>query len=50
MQTKRGRGFGFVFGGNETIGFVLVARFEGFLFPGNEVFGVKVPQPRRNTR
>ena len=41
MQAERGRVLGFVFGGDEAIGFVLVARFEGFLFLGNEVFAVK---------
>ena len=41
MQAERGSVFGFVLGGNETIGFVLVACFEGFLFLGNEVFAVK---------
>ena len=41
MQAERGRVFGFVLGGDEAVGFVLVSRFEGFLFPGNDVFGVE---------
>jgi hypothetical protein len=49
MQAERGRGFGFVLGGDEAIGFVLVARFEGFLFLGNEVFAVKKCPSRGGT-
>ena len=40
MQAEGGRVLGFILGGDEAIGFVLVTRFEGFLFPGNEVFAV----------
>jgi hypothetical protein len=40
MQAEGGSVVSFVFGGDEAIGFVLVARLEALLFPGDEVFAV----------
>ena len=50
MQAERGRVLGFVLGGDEAEGFVLVAGFEGGLLFGDEVFAVEGAPVRRNTR
>lgn len=40
VAAEGGRFFMFVLGGDEAVGFVLVAGLEGFLFLGDEVFAV----------
>ena len=41
MQAERGRVLGFVFGGDEAVGFLLVAGFEGGLLFGDEVLAIE---------
>ena len=43
LQAECGRVLGFVLGGNEAVGFGLVAGLEGGLLLGHEVFAVKSP-------
>ena len=50
MQAERWSFLGFVFGGDETQGFIFVARAASGLFLGNVVFAVQgAPPPQTNT-
>ena len=50
LQTECGRGGGFVFGRDQTMGFGFVAGLKGFLLAGLEVFAViNTPRPEEYT-